>query len=265
MASRTPYRKSEGGAATLQTVDAGHAPEECQQLPLDREPVLRRESASPEEQKQGADEQAGRGRDDREQAGREQQAERPKRVRRAALPTTATPSARQKAHYADAQERLVELKAKPFFTTLVVAAMLAVAREFTEPKTFGDIKGLPDHSEWINACHEELLQFESKRVWEPFPRSSLPPRARVLPCQYVFALKKPRRLNQTKGSSSRMWELGACHGPGHVRVYISGPIIKGVLCQGCVAQAQDFLFRRAECISFCRLGPRGVRHATSVG
>ena len=183
-------RKSESGAATLQTVDAGHAPEECQQLPLDREPVLRRESASPEEQKQGADEQAGRGRDDREQAGREQQAERPKRVRRAALPTTATPSARQKAHYADAQERLVELKAKPFFTTLVVAAMLAVAREFTEPKTFGDIKGLPDHSEWINACHEELLQFESKRVWEPFPRSSLPPRARVLPCQYVFALKK---------------------------------------------------------------------------
>ena len=48
------------------------------------------------------------------------------------------------------------MKAKPFFTTLVVAAMLAVAREFTEPKTFGDIKGLPDHAEWINACHEEL-------------------------------------------------------------------------------------------------------------
>jgi hypothetical protein len=91
-------RKSEGGAATLQTVDAGHAPEECQQLPLDREPILRRENASPEELKQGADEQAGRGRADREQAGREQQAERPKRVRRAALPTTATPSARQKAH-----------------------------------------------------------------------------------------------------------------------------------------------------------------------
>ena len=115
------------------------------------------------------------------------------RVRRAALPNTATPSASartHKANYAEKRGARDEVLAKPFFTSLAITALLALAQEFTEPKTFGDVKGLPDKAEWIAACHEELLQFESKRVWEPFPRDMLPAGTRVLPCQYVFALKK---------------------------------------------------------------------------
>ena len=38
---------------------------------------------------------------------------------------------------------------------LAITALLALAQEFTEPKTFGDVKGLPDKAEWIAACHEE--------------------------------------------------------------------------------------------------------------
>jgi len=37
---------------------------------------------------------------------------------------------------------------------LAITALLALAQEFTEPKTFGDVKGLPDKAEWIAACHE---------------------------------------------------------------------------------------------------------------
>ena len=47
---------------------------------------------------------------------------------------------------------------------LAITALLALAQEFTEPKTFGDVKGLPDKAEWIAACHEETAIWIEKSL-----------------------------------------------------------------------------------------------------
>ena len=80
---------------------------------------------------------------------------------------TATPSASartHKANYAEKRGARDEVLAKPFFTSLAITALLALAQEFTEPKTFGDVKGLPDKAEWIAACHEETAIWIEKSL-----------------------------------------------------------------------------------------------------
>ena len=47
---------------------------------------------------------------------------------------------------------------------LAIIALLALAQEFTEPKTFGDVKGLPDQAGWIAACHEETAIWIEKSL-----------------------------------------------------------------------------------------------------
>jgi hypothetical protein len=68
------------------------------------------------------------------------------------------------ANYAGKRGARDEVLAKPFFTTLAITALLAHAHEFAEPKTFGDVKGLPDKAEWIAACHEETAIWIEKSL-----------------------------------------------------------------------------------------------------
>ena len=136
---------------------------------------------------------------------------RPRRNRKQAPSSTATPSAKSLArtaltHGGDSKVNSMVIEREPaMISKESVIAFETTTQDIQAPTSYNDIKGREDEQLWYDAVEAELQNMEKMRVWQEVPRTDVQSGEEVISSQWILTVKR-----DSDGSILRKARMVAC-------------------------------------------------------